>query len=86
MIGPALPETEVKYRIRWSCGLARCLHKTRAGATFHGMVMKQGLAQIVLQQPKEPDQAELMVKHKRDREVREPDELRSTVSTSTGVA
>ena len=62
MIGPALPEPEVKLRIRWSCGLARCLHETRAGAKFHGMVMKQGLPQIVLQQPRESNQVELFVK------------------------
>jgi hypothetical protein len=37
-----------KLEIWWTCGLPGCSHPTRAGATFHGMLMERGFAQIVM--------------------------------------
>jgi hypothetical protein len=62
MTGTALPITQQKLRIRWSCGLPGCHHETRKGAIFHGLLMEQGLPQIILDQSRSRKDPERLLK------------------------
>ncbi len=42
------PTLKPKLPIWWTCGLPGCSHATRAGATFHGMLLERGFAHIVM--------------------------------------